>query len=262
MVRTVVVGIVALLPLVAFAYPYGTPNFQTDAAPYCAACHSSVEENDLAGAGERAAKELAERKHIALILAGQKGYEKLSEPDRKELAEQLRALDAASTISMKAPSAVKPGQTFAVQVSVTGGAGPVVGVGLVDRPHRWYARPAPSAGWTVVAPPEPLGADGSKRDGWLKQAPEDRRNISFVNIPDIKSDAALGKWDSAEVIFTLRAPDRPGTYPLTAVFFYGTETSTVLGYTTDDLGYEMPRGGTLGTSGRIRFTPQQAIEVR
>ena len=260
--RVLALGSTLLLPLVAAAYPGGTPNFQTDVAPYCASCHSSVAEQDLSGGGERAGKELAERKHIAVVLSGQKAYEKLSEPDRVELAEQLRALDAASTISMKAPQAVKPGQTFQVQVSVTGGAGPVVGVGLVDRPHRWHARPAASAGWSVVAAPEPVGGDGSKRGDWLELVPLAQRNLSFVNIPGIESDAALEKWDSAEVVFTLRAPDRPGSYPLTAVYFYGTETSTVLGYTTNELGRKLPRGGFLGGSGRVRFTPQQQIEVR
>ncbi len=135
--RVLVLGICLLLPIGAAAYPGGTPDYQTDAAPYCASCHSSVAEEDMAGAGERASKELAERKHISVVLSGQKGYEKLSEPDRVALAEQIRALDAASTISMKVPTSVKPGHTFQVQISVTGGAGPVVGVGLVDRPHRW-----------------------------------------------------------------------------------------------------------------------------
>jgi len=260
MIRFATLALV-LLPFAVLAYPGGTPNFQTDTAPYCASCHSSVAEADLAGGGERATKELAERKHIAVILSGQKGYEKLSEPDRVELAEQLRALDAAATISMKAPRSVKPGQTFAVQISVTGGAGPVVGVGLVDRPHRWYARPAPSVGWAVAAPPEPLGGDGSKRGSWLEKVPEDQRNIAFVNIPGVESDAAAGKWDSAEVVFTLRAPDRPGSYPLSAVYWYGTEKSTLLGYTENALGYKEVRGGFTGGSGRVMFTPVQQIQV-
>jgi hypothetical protein len=251
-----------LIPLGAAAYPGGTPDFQTDAAPYCASCHSSVAQEDLAGAGERAGKELAERKHLSVVLSGQKGYAKLSEPDRVALAEQVRALDAASTISMKAPTVVKPGQVFQVQISLTGGGGPVVGVSLVDRPHRWHARPAPSAGWSVVAAPQSFGSDGSKRDDWIERVPEAQRNISYVNVTGIASDSAQGEWDSAEVIFTLRAPDRPGTYPLAAAYFYGTEKSSVLGYTTNEFGYKLPRGSYLGGSGRVRFTPLQQIEVR
>jgi hypothetical protein len=260
---TSVITVLALTPLAAPAYPGGTPDYQTDAAPFCAGCHASRDTAVLAGAGERADKELAERKHVAVILSGQQGYASLGEPDRQTLVEQIRALDAASSVTLKAPSAVKPGETFLVQVSVTGGAGPVVGVGLVDRAHRWYARPAPSAGWSVVAPPEISGADGQPRTRWLDKRPESAgRNLAFVNVPGVKSDAALGKWDSAQVVFTLRAPDRPGTYPLAAAYFYGTEKSTLLGYTTSALGEKEVRGGFDGGSGRILFTPVQQIQVQ
>jgi hypothetical protein len=147
-------------------------------------------------------------------------------------------------------------------VSVTGGAGPVVGVGLVDRAHRWYARPAASAGWFVVAPPEILGADGQPRNGWLEKRPESAgRDLSFVNVPGIESNAAAASWDSAEVIFTLRAPESPGSYPLAAAYWYGTEKSTLLGYTENALGGKEVRGGFTGGSGRVMFTPVQEIRV-
>jgi len=249
-------------PLGAAAYPGGTPSYQTDAAPFCAGCHSSRSAEVLEGAGERAEKEVAERKHIAVILSGQQGYASLSESDRQTLAQQIRALDAASTVTLKAPQTVKPGQTFQVQVSVTGGAGPVVGVALVDRAHRWWARPAASAGWTVVAPPEISGADGTPRTDWLERRPESAgRNLSFVNVTGIESDAAAGRWDAAQVVFTLRAPDRPGRYPLAAAYLYGTEKSTLLGYTTNALGRKEVRGGTSGGSGRVLFTPLEEIRV-
>ena len=251
------------LAAAASAYPGGVPTFQTDAAPFCAGCHSSREASALAGAGERATKETAEHKHISVILSGQQGYQSLSEPDRKTLAEQIRALDTASTIEIKAPPRLKPGEVFQVQVRVTGGGGPVVGVGLVDRDHRWYARPAASAGWQVAAPPEITGADGSPRLEWLNKRPAEMgRNLSFVNIPGIQSDPAAKKFDSAEVIFTLRAPERPGSYPLAAAYWYGTEKSTLLGYTTNSMGQKEIRGGFTGGSGRVMFTKVQQIQVQ
>jgi len=253
----------AALAAPAGAYPGGVPSFQTDAAPFCAGCHSSRDASALAGAGERATKETSEQKHIAVILSGQQGYASLSEPDRQTLVEQIRALDAASTIEMKAPAQVKPGEVFQVQVRVTGGAGPVVGVGLVDRDHRWYARPAASAGWQIAAPPEITGADGSPRMDWLNKRPaEFGRNLSFVNVPGIQSDSAARKWDSAQVIFTLRAPSTAGAYPLAAAYWYGTEKSTLLGYTTNSLGQKEVRGGLAGGSGRILFTKVQQIQVQ
>ncbi len=66
----------------ASAYPGGTPDFQTDVAPYCAACHASTSADDLAGLGDRATAELATHKHFAAIRAGAGPYAELPEPDR------------------------------------------------------------------------------------------------------------------------------------------------------------------------------------
>ena len=107
-----VIAMALLAPLTAWAYPGGTPSYQTDAAPFCAGCHSSRSPDALEGTGERAAKEVAESKHVAVILAGHKGYSKLTEPDRQTLAEQIRAIDAASTVSIKAPKTAKPATPF------------------------------------------------------------------------------------------------------------------------------------------------------
>jgi hypothetical protein len=253
----------ALLPLAAAAYPGGTPDFQTDAAPFCAGCHSSRSADALAGAGDRAEKEVAENKHLAVVLSGAKGYASLTEIDRHALAEQIRALDEASTVKLAAPATLQPGQSFDVRVDVTGGAGPVVGIALVDRSHRWYARPASSAGWRVVAPPKITGPDGQPQTEWLARRPEGvDRNLSFVNVTKIASDSSTRSWSKASVTFTLRAPDRAGTYPLAAVYLYGTEKSTVLGYTTNPLGQKEPRGGFTGGSGRVLFTPVQMITVK
>jgi hypothetical protein len=64
------------------------------------------------------------------------------------------------------------------------------------------------------------------------------------------------------VVFTLRAPDRPGSYPLAAAYLYGTEKSTVLGYTTNAMGFKEPRGGLAGHSGRVLFSDLLQIEVK
>ena len=82
-----------------------------------------------------------------------------------------------------------------------------------------------------------------------------------MNVPGIESNSATGAWDSAEVIFTVRAPDRPGSYPLAVSYWYGTEKSTLLGYTENALGRKDVRGGFGGGSGRVLFTPVQQIQV-
>ncbi len=139
----------------------------------------------------------------------------------------------------------------------------MVGVGLVDSTHRWYARPAASAGWSVAATPEITGADGQPRGDWIRRRPDSAgRGLSFVNVTGISSDAALKRWDSATVVFTLRAPDRPGSYPLAAAYWYGTEKSTLLGYTTNAMGQKEVRGGFGGGSGRVLFTSVSQIQVK
>jgi hypothetical protein len=249
--------------LPAAAYPGGTPNYQTDAAPFCASCHSSRTADELAGLGEFATKSLAENKHYAVIRAGKEGYASLSAAERATLIEQLQALDRASTVTLEAPAKVAPGAIFEVTVSVTGGAGPAVGIGLVDAPHRNYARPAPSAGFLVEAPPVITGPDGQLQTGWLDKRPESLgRNLSFVNVTGIASDASKAEWSKASVTWKLRAPTKPGSHPLVASYWYGTEKGSPLGYTTDPVMGKQVRGGFTGASGRVLFSDVHSIVVQ
>ncbi len=248
----------------ARAYPGGTPAYQTDVAPFCAGCHASRQESQLAGLpAARVAKELPEAKHLALIRAGEGGYEALSEAERRRLAELVAAVDRAATVSLEAPSEVAAGAVFEVTVRTRGGAGPVVGVALVDGGHRYLARPAASAGWQVEGEPEPRVEGGEVQREWLHRRPEALgRNLSFVNITGVEGDAETGRYTATRTVFRLRAPSRPGSYPLAAVFFYGTEKATPLGYVEDPIRGRQVRGGFLGHSGRILFTDVTRIEVR
>lgn len=257
-----------LAPLSAPAYPGGTPDYQTDVAPFCASCHSSVDAAALAGAPpDRAKKELAANKHIAQIRSGaaRSGYEGLSQEERSLLAQQIEAVDKASSVEMQAPDKLSPGQAFEVTVIVHGGGGPVAGVALVDTDQRWFARPAPAAGWGVADAPVIRGPDGKQQTKWLEKRPASlERNISYVNIEGVSSDVMTESYPSAQVVFKLTAPTEPGTYPLAAVFFYGTELATPLGTKIDPkdpLQRKMPLGGFGGASGRVRFTPVKQVKV-
>jgi len=260
--------VAALAASVAGAYPGGTPDYQTDVAPFCASCHSSIDASSLAGAPpDRAQKELAANKHLAQIRGGaaNTGYQTLSEVDRNLLVQQIEALDQASTVELQAPAMLTPGQTFKVTVIVHGGGGPVAGVALVDTDQRWYARPAPAAGWGMVDAPEIRGTDGKPQTKWLEKRPAALgRNISYVNIEGMSSDAASASFPSAQVIFTLTAPQTSGRYPLSVAYFYGTELASPLGTKIDPkdpLQRKMPVGGFTGASGRVRFTPVKQIAV-
>lgn len=265
---TVLAWLLALAPLGAGAYPGGTPDYQTDVAPFCASCHASVDAASMAGAPpERASKELAANKHIAQIKAGaaNTGYQTMSEVDRNLLAQQIEALDKASTVEIQAPATLNPGQRFRVTVVVHGGGGPVAGIALVDTNQRWYARSAPAAGWTMVDAPEIRGPDGKQQTKWLEKRPATLgRNISYVNVDGVSSDVANAAFPSAQAIFTLTAPQTPGTYPLTAAYFYGTELASPLGTRIDPkdpLQRKMPAGGFTGASGRVRFSDVKQIQV-
>lgn len=252
------------LALPAAGYPGGTPDFQTDVTPFCAACHSSTNVDDLAMVpGDRATKELAANKHYPSVAAGEKTYAELSEADRAKLVELLKAVDANSKVELEFPPQVAPGETFQVTAKLTGGAGPVVAVGLADRSHRWFARPASTAGWTIVGAPTVIGPDGQPQRDWLGRRPERfGRNVTFVNVTGWKSDATTGSWASGKVIYTVRAPDKPGDYPLVAFFLYGTEKAIPLSTKSNPMYGDQPLGGYAGKSGRVRFTPEQVITVK
>jgi hypothetical protein len=253
-----------LAPLGAIAYPGGTPDFQTDVTPFCAACHSSIEESALAGArGDRAAKEVVEKKHLAPILAGANDYGTLDEPSRAKLVELIKAVDANSDIVLEFPPQVAPGETFQVTAKISGGAGPAVGVGLVDRAHRWYAKSAASVGWEIVGAPTIIGPKGTPQNDWLGRRPElQGRNITFVNVLDWKSDAPSESWANAKVIFTVKAPETAGNYPLVGVYFYGTEKAIPMSTKTNPVYGDQPLGGYTGKSGRVKFTPEHVITVK
>jgi hypothetical protein len=261
-----ILGIVGLVTSLgadsAAAYPGGTPDFQTDVGPYCAACHSSTAEEDLLGLGDRATAELPLNKHYAAIRAGAGKYAELSEEDRARLIELLSAVDRNSTIMLEFPAQVTPGETFQVTVKVTGGAGPAVGVGLVDRAHRFYARPASALGWEVVGAPTIIGPKGPQST-WIERRPErEGRNITFVEVDGVHSSADEDKWSRAKIIYTLKAPAAPGDYPLVGAYFYGTETGVAMSTRMHPEFGPQPLGGTLGKSGRVKFSEAAVIAVK
>lgn len=246
----------------AAIYPGGTPDFQTDVAPYCATCHASTADADLAGLGVRAASEMAEQKHFAAIRAGAGHYAELSEADRATLVEMLATIDRNSTILLEVPAHVAPGETFQATVKVTGGSGPAVGVGLVDRAHRFYARPASALGWEVVGSPTIIGPKGPQSE-WIGRRPErEGRGITFVNVEGMQSSVDTDKWSRAKVIFTLKAPLTPGQYPLVGAYFYGTETGAALSTRISPQQSAEPLGGRSGHSGRVKFSAGSVINVK
>lgn len=254
-----------VLPAAAWSYPGGTPSFVTDVAPYCASCHSSVSEAQLAGvSAQRVQAELAANKHLAKIRQAGEGspYAELSEEQRAELIQGIQAIDANSGVKVLAPATLAPNAVFEVTVEASGGGGPVVGIALVDSAQRWQARPAASSGWQVLDKPRVVGPDGQPQTQFT-----DRRNpklwpgISYVNVYDVKTDTVAGKYSKVSVTFRLRAPSQPGSYPLAAAFLYGTEKGSPHGAVETVRGI-VPRGGFTANAGRVRFSPVVVVQVK
>jgi hypothetical protein len=259
------VGSLFLLPAVADAYPGGTPSFVTDAAPYCASCHSSVSAAQLETVPEpRAQAELAPNKHIAKIRNPKQGspYAELTEGQREELIQGIERIEAAARVEIVAPATLKAGQVFEVTVTATGGGGPVIGLALVDSAQRWQARPATSAGWYVLEKPSVTGPDGQLQTRFTDgRNPRLAPGLTYVNVYGVEADTAAQRYSKVSVSYQLRAPSLAGTYPLAVAFLYGTEKGSPHG-AVETIRGKVPRGGFTANAGRVRFSDVLQIQVR
>jgi hypothetical protein len=252
------------LPWMAFGYPGGTPDYVTDVGPFCAGCHASVSADQLVGVPEpRVKKELAQRKHLAKIHAPREGspYASLTEEQRGALIRGIQRIDKVASVQLVAPKKLQPGQVFEVTVEATGGAGPVVGLALVDSNQRWQSRPAPSAGWLVLEKPAVVGPDGKPQTTFTdRRNPELAPGLAYVNVYGVSADLSQERFDTVSATFRLRAPIQPGTYPIGAVFLYGTEKAAPYG-AVETLRGKSPLGGSMGNAGRIRFSEIVQIDI-
>jgi len=246
----------------ALGYPNGPLIHVSDLAPACAGCHSSASAEQVRNLPpDFAARQLVDAKHYQAILTGAGAYKDLSQPDREKLVEDIKVIDANASVTLAAPGAAARGQTITVTVSVKGGAGPVVGVALLDSDLRFQARPVSSDGWLVVGAPKVIGPDGEQTK-WVDSRAEGlRKNLSFVLVYGIKSDLAKKSFSEAKVTWTLRAPQEPGRYTLAAAFMYGTEKASPLGAVPQAAGGFMPRGGGAAPSGHMRFAAPVTVTV-
>ena len=252
-------GLGLVLASAASGHPGGIPVGKTSAGIYCAHCHASTAESDLEGTGEKAKSELPENKHFPAILAGIGIYGKLVEAERAGLVELLAAVDRNSTIKLEAPAEVTAGATFEVKLGLTGGAGPTVAVGLVDRSHRLRGRPVWTQGFEVLGLPKVVG-------GKLRPLPVSAAKARVPNLLDIEgisSSAEADRWAKVQVVFTLKAPMKPGDYPLFGAYLYGTEKAVKPLRRTDDSRFPpYPLGGETAASGRVKFSLKHVLRVK
>jgi hypothetical protein len=252
--------IVVLLSLsgMAAAYPAGPTLFVTDLTPTCAGCHSMLKaEYTPERPADYSTGELPTNKHYKALQSGDKDYKLVHEDKRKAILDLVTWVDANSSVSLKAPTTAKPGQTIEVTVETNGGIGPVVAAFLVDQPLRLQSRPIASDGWYVVGKPKVIGADGKEQSWWLDKRANEKKNLSFVLV-QAKADLEKKLLPTTKVSWNLRAPIDPGTYTITAAFLYGTEEPDEM--KTGKV--ENPPGGRSGPSGRIVFSDPVTVAVK
>jgi hypothetical protein len=261
------IGVAAASSLVAsrlVAYPGGTPRHVTNMSPQCAGCHASVNIEQLRDLSpEEAAGSLPDKLHYQRISSGDRAYAKLSPEDREKLLAAVKTMDANSRVEMSvSATSLKPLAPLTVTVKTRGGAGPVVGVMLLDNDVRYQASPIQTEGFLITAAPKITGPDGTTQTKFLDaRLPGLEKNLNYVNIQGVKSDPDAGTYAECSVVYSLRAPAEPGTYTVTAAYLFGTEKSVAVGRTETPDGRVMPVGG-MGNSGRIAFAKTVQVTVK
>ena len=79
---------------------------------------------------------------------------------------------------------------------------------------------------------------------------------------DQKTDLAEKKFPDGRVVWTVRAPQAPGTYTIAVAFHYGTEKASPVGTVTTAAGAVLPKGGPGGASGHVMFSKVHTVTVR
>lgn len=251
-----------LAAAVALADPYGPPHAVTNMAPFCASCHASTSLDQMTELPpDVALGETVERKHLHRIRTDP-AYQDLSPEDRETLLAAVAWVDQHASVNIVAPRQARRNSRVDVTVVTTGGAGPVVGLSLVDSPLRFQARTITAGGFKVLGPALVIGPNGTPQTRWAEQRNRGAdMGLATVMIDGIQGDALSGRVDNTRTTWALRVPPEPGVYTIVAAFFYGTEKAHPLGFLALD-GQTASPGRTSGAGGRIMFSAPVTISVQ
>ena len=255
-------SLMILAAAAALADPYGPPHAITDMAPFCASCHASTSLDQMRELpADVAARETIDSKHLNRIRTDP-SYKDLNAQDRELLIAAVKWIDQYASVKILSPTQARRNSRIDVTVITRGGAGPVVGVSLVDSTLRFQARPLTSSGFKVIGPALVYGPNGKPQGQWAEQRYRSSdMGLATVMIEGVKGDALAGRVDETRTTWVLRVPPEPGTYTIVAAFFYGTEKGQPMG-TVMSNGLAGPRGGSSGGSGRIMFSEPVKINVK
>ncbi|MBI2161000.1 MAG: hypothetical protein HYU25_11605 [Candidatus Rokubacteria bacterium] len=242
----------------------GGPLFDvTDWDPKCAVCHSSVGREQLRLEPAAFANAVIfENRHYKVIEDGTGAYQTVSPADRQKLLADVKVVDQNASVTISVPESVRAGQELQITATVRAGNN-VVGVALVDSDLRRQGRSIQGEGWVIVGAPKVWGSDGKEQTKWVDSRGAGlRKNINSALIFDQKADLAAKQFAGGKATWTVKAPQEPGTYSVTAVMYYGTEKASPVGSVTTPTGAVLPRGGLFGASGRVMFAKPVTVTVR
>lgn len=235
----------------------------TDIEAKCAVCHSSVgkEQLRLDPPGLQSGW-VFENRHYKPVEDGTGAYQGMAPADRQKLIADIKVMDQNASVAISAPESLRPGQEAQITVTAKGGS-EVIGVALMDSDLRNQGRAVQGDGWLIVGPPKVWGSDGQEQTRWVdRRGAGLRKNINSAVIFDRKADLTAMRFAEGKVTWTVKAPQEPGTYSVTAVMFYGTEKASPVGAVTTPAGTVLPKGGAFGNSGRIVFAKPVTVTVR
>src|SRR5918996_23048 len=246
-------AVVLASPVPALAWSGGPVFDVSDLEPKCAACHASIAREQLRTEPAGVANFLfVENLHYKAIEEGRGPYQAMSAADRQKLLADVKAVDQAASVTIAAPTTAQPGHEVQVTVTARGG-NEVVAVALVDTDLRRKARIIQADGWQIAGPPKIVDSNGAEQTKWVDARGSLSKNINSAVIWDQKADLGTKRFASGKATWTLKAPQQPGTYSITAVMFHGTEKASSVGTMT--VGTTVaPRAGTWGNAGRIVFS--------
>src|SRR3989449_347328 len=171
----------------------------------------------------------------------------------------IKWVDEQASVTIQVPSQARRSSRIEVTVVTRGGAGPVVGVSLVDSAIRYQARPISASGFKVVGPALVVGSNGKPQAQWAERRLRGSdMGLNTVMITGIEGDQVTQRVDETHTTWVLRTPPEPGAYSVAAAFYYGTEKGRPLGTVVRN-GRAEPRGGPGGASGRIMFSDRGKV---
>src|SRR5439155_15110560 len=196
----------------------------------CATCHASTSPAQLQDLpAEVAAGETIEVKHLSRIRTDP-AYRDLSAADREQLIAAIKWMDEQASVTIQAPSQARRSSRIEVTVVTRGGAGPVVGVSLVDSAIRYQARPISANGFKVLGPALAAGPNGKPQAQWAERRLRGSdMGLNTVMIEGIQGDPVTKRVDQTRTTWVLRTPPEPGSYSLAAAYYYGTVKVRPLG---------------------------------